>query len=348
MVIMVHTSQYFGCVGIDNVDRALGCGMYGVQLFFVASAFTLFLSYKNRMKKEKLYKSNFFIRRFFRIAPLYYLGLVYYFFIQGGHRVSSFTNFAEIVANVFFVNDFYPEWINHIVPGGWSVAVEMTFYLVLPILFARIKNIRQAVNALLVAIAANAILRQIMLLIPVDIQPGWIYTEFLYYWFPSQLPVFLMGIILYFLVVEKNTLKEVSPWAFAILAVALVANKMFDLHLFLFDNVIFAFFFLVFAYALSEKPIKIFVNPITQYIGKISFSMYLVHFAIMFWLEKFGCIPSFSVHPILNYTMWYLLVVTITVAISTITYYCVEQPFQNLGKRLIRNRESKLSMVEIK
>ena len=300
------------------------------------------------MKKEKLYKSNFFIRRFFRIAPLYYLGLVYYFFIQGGHRVSSFTNFAEVAANVFFVNDFYPKWINRAVPGGWSIAVEMTFYLVLPFLFTRIKNIRQAVNALLVAIAANAILRQIMLLMPVDIQPGWIYTEFLYYWFPNQLPVFLMGVVLYFLVVEKNTLKEVSPWAFAILAVALVANKMFDLHLFLFDNVIFAFFFLVFAYALSEKPIKIFVTPITQYIGKISFSMYLVHFAIMFWLEKFGCIPSFSVHPILNYVMWYLLVVAITVAISTITYYCVEQPFQNLGKRLIRNRESKLSMVEIK
>lgn len=285
--------------------------------------------------------SNFFIRRFFRIAPLYYCGLVYYFFIQGGHSVSSFNNFAEVVANVFFVNDFYPKWINRAVPGGWSVAVEMTFYLTLPFLFSRIKNAGQAVNTLLATIGINAILKFIMLQIPVNIQPSWIYTEFLYYWFPNQLPVFLMGVILYFLVVEKNTLRDIQPISFVIIGIALLVNKMFNLHLLIFDNVIFAFFFFIIAFALSVNPMKAFVNPITKHLGKISFSMYLVHFAVMYWLEKLGCIPSFAIYPVLNYILWYLLVVTITIAISTLTYQFIEEPFQNLGKKIIQKRENK-------
>ena len=53
-------------------------GKYGVQLFFIASAFTLFLS---RHRRSEVGNKNFFIRRFFRIAPMYYLGIILYLFV---------------------------------------------------------------------------------------------------------------------------------------------------------------------------------------------------------------------------------------------------------------------------
>lgn len=28
LVVMVHTSQSFGCIGLGSIDNALGCGMY--------------------------------------------------------------------------------------------------------------------------------------------------------------------------------------------------------------------------------------------------------------------------------------------------------------------------------
>ena len=58
-VIMVHTSQY----GHYNVPKIIANiidqGARGVQLFYLASAFTLFLSFKNRLSREKSPIRNF-------------------------------------------------------------------------------------------------------------------------------------------------------------------------------------------------------------------------------------------------------------------------------------------------
>jgi len=74
-VFIVHSSQ-----SIDGLPRWLSSlasqGARGVQLFFVISAFTLFLSLSTRRKNEKRPTLNFFIRRFFRIAPLFYAALL--------------------------------------------------------------------------------------------------------------------------------------------------------------------------------------------------------------------------------------------------------------------------------
>jgi len=53
-------------------------GRRGVWLFFVASALTLFLSLQNRAKQEGRPIRNYFIRRFSRIALLFYLAIVFY------------------------------------------------------------------------------------------------------------------------------------------------------------------------------------------------------------------------------------------------------------------------------
>lgn len=76
MVILVHTSQSvqleWGIISILS-----GYGQMGVQLFFVASALTLCLSFHQR-KDEPNPILAFYIRRLFRIAPMYYLGLFGY------------------------------------------------------------------------------------------------------------------------------------------------------------------------------------------------------------------------------------------------------------------------------
>lgn len=150
-----------------------------------------------------------------------------------------------------------------------------------------------------------------------------------------------MGIIMYFIVAEKNSLKDISGLSWLLIAVVLFVNKMLDLRLLIFSNHWFALIFLLFGIALSKKQFVVLVNPITKYIGKVSFSMYLVHFAVMYWLERFGCLPHLNIHPVFNYALWYVMVVIITVAISTVTYNVIEQPFQNLGKVIIKKRENR-------
>jgi peptidoglycan/LPS O-acetylase OafA/YrhL len=92
---------------------------------------------------EPLRTSNFFIRRFFRIAPLYYAAIVFYLVwrtVIGGFVVPPQYDVLGIASNMLFLHGFYPEANNSIVPGGWSTATEMTFYVCFPLLFAGMQN----------------------------------------------------------------------------------------------------------------------------------------------------------------------------------------------------------------
>ena len=77
-VLLVHCGQHGTNHYPAPITQAIVNGQMGVQLFFVMSAFTLFLSYVNRQGRERFAIRNFFIRRVFRIAPMYWLGIAYY------------------------------------------------------------------------------------------------------------------------------------------------------------------------------------------------------------------------------------------------------------------------------
>src|SRR6478609_2922831 len=68
-VVITHTAQSFA----PAIPYARA-GQYGVQLFFVASSFTLLLS----AQRHPLSYGPFLVRRFFRIAPAYYVALCGY------------------------------------------------------------------------------------------------------------------------------------------------------------------------------------------------------------------------------------------------------------------------------
>ncbi|HEY9657997.1 MAG TPA: acyltransferase family protein [Allocoleopsis sp.] len=68
LVILVHTSKSVEGLSFP-ISAISNYGQMGVQLFFIVSAYTLCLSMERR-REERLKEVNFFIRRFFRIAPL--------------------------------------------------------------------------------------------------------------------------------------------------------------------------------------------------------------------------------------------------------------------------------------
>jgi peptidoglycan/LPS O-acetylase OafA/YrhL len=207
-VIVVHAGQHV--TGLpDWLARLSAEGARGVQLFFVVSAFTLFYSMTYGHPNEKRPLLNFFIRRFFRIAPAFYLAIIAYL-LSGGlgprywlgdvQRVTA----GNIASTFFFVNGWNPYWINSIVPGGWSVAVEMPFYATLPLLFASIKNQRQAIMLTVALVGSAYVINGIMSSHPL-ITHGGLWQNFLFFWFPNQAPVFGLGIVLFYLL--RNNLQ---------------------------------------------------------------------------------------------------------------------------------------------
>src|SRR5580658_858049 len=119
-------------------------GLLGVPLFYVLSAFTLSLSASRRGGEPIV---DFYIRRFFRIAPLFYVMIGVYLYTFGEKPVSV------VLANLLFVNNFMlpDDAYASIVAAGWSISVEMLFYAVFPVFFLVARDLK---SALLLAVGA--------------------------------------------------------------------------------------------------------------------------------------------------------------------------------------------------
>jgi peptidoglycan/LPS O-acetylase OafA/YrhL len=202
-------------------------GQMGVQLFFVASAYTLCLSWQQRHRGEAQPVRRFLVRRFFRIAPLYYLGIALF---AGLHHLQSGVVAAEpytagnVLANAAFVHGFVPAAQNSIVPGGWSIGVEMAFYALFPLLVtvqaalpARWAGVRSPLLGAVTALGLNL---------------AWhtatgtaVGNNSTAYFHPlNQLPVFLLGMGAF----EWQRQAPARPWwpAAATAACALVATAL--------------------------------------------------------------------------------------------------------------------------
>jgi peptidoglycan/LPS O-acetylase OafA/YrhL len=313
----------------------------GVQLFFFVSAFTLFSSLSFRRGSEKKPWLGFFVRRFFRIAPLYYLAIIYYFWQVSPEQTRWLGNtagvtVAGVAANFLFLHGLYPYWLNTVVPGGWSVAAETFFYLLLPALFLKIKNGNQALNFFTFSLLLRMI--SVLVLSPLNPIADWrLWDSYLFFFFPNQLPIFALGIIMFFILQDgyRPKFTMISFW---------LAAASFSLNLgisvgFLSYHLLYALLFLALGLILSKWSCQIIVNPILCYIGKISFSMYLVHFTVIDWLRKLGFFDQTFMTGNLKYVLSLFAVFTLTIIISSFSYRFVELTMINFGKKIVKKIE---------
>jgi len=278
---------------------------------------------------------------------MYYLGIIYFLWQDGfGARywlgdVSTISAW-NVLSNVLFFHSLNPYWITSVVPGGWSIAVEVSFYCLVPILFLRIRNLNQAVTMFLITIGLRMIFQFLLQPNPI-IRSTHLWKEYLFFYPINQFPVFACGIMLYFLVKTSPSEWRVEPVVAFIFCLLLLAQLLTDTSFIFPLHIQFAMAFGALGYILSRKEFFLLVNPITIYIGKISYSMYLVHFAILYWLTKLNYldfassgIPYFNG---VNYLLRFFCLASLTVLTSTFTYYLIEVPFQNIGKSIVRKRE---------
>jgi peptidoglycan/LPS O-acetylase OafA/YrhL len=103
-------------------------GNLGVDIFFFLSGFLVLASLD--IHKDGLYK--YFLRRFFRIFPLYFLLSILFVIVSFLIGKNNY-NFYYFVSSILFISSIsgYP---NPILYVGWSLEYEMVFYLLNSIL----------------------------------------------------------------------------------------------------------------------------------------------------------------------------------------------------------------------
>jgi peptidoglycan/LPS O-acetylase OafA/YrhL len=342
LVFLLHCGHmigtpYFGETALKFIDN----GKLGVLLFFTVSAYTLTLSMQSRTN-EIHWVRNFFIRRFFRIAPLYWLALLFYTFtkVTGTHLLltghsANPVDPGKFFSNLFFVHGFRAEWINSYVPGGWSIADETTFYMLLPLLFIKIKDINSCISIFFIAVTACMILNKVFWF------PFTEWETYIFFYFPSQFPVFLLGIMATF--IARDGLKDLNNTSIALITAGIFAGCYYTPPY----HILYSLFFMMLIVLLSKKSYRLFVNPVMAYLGKISYSLYITHFFILTvlgYFHVFNLLEETSVWTTLvNLLFRFLLTLGISVIISSITYHYIERKFELLGKNIIK----KLSMKDI-
>jgi len=105
-------------------------GIYSVEGFFVISGFCFFHQY-GRVKFDGPTLRQFYARRFLRLAPLYYFALALNLALQ--QDVGPAFTWRKLLENLTLTFGFFHP--NHaMVLGGWSVGLEVVFYLAFPLL----------------------------------------------------------------------------------------------------------------------------------------------------------------------------------------------------------------------
>jgi peptidoglycan/LPS O-acetylase OafA/YrhL len=113
-------------------------GQFGVLLFFIISAFTLHRSTLRRFETETHPIKMFYLRRFLRIVPLWWIAQALYAAAKGGADPLEYWCCIFLVCPLRYSHD-------HLFMPGWSLFVEESFYLFLPALLIACLSLRSAI-----------------------------------------------------------------------------------------------------------------------------------------------------------------------------------------------------------
>ena len=129
-------------------------GGLGVPLFYVLSAFVLCIGYHSKLgNSEEIRK--FYVRRFFRIAPLFYLLIVFYvifLWAAFGQQIGI----MRIVTSLTFTFNLVPGHSTGFVWASWSIGVEMLFYAIFPLVLMYSGTLKRSFIAFVLSILLAA------------------------------------------------------------------------------------------------------------------------------------------------------------------------------------------------
>jgi exopolysaccharide production protein ExoZ len=315
LVITVHASQKYS-YNFTALDSFFNLGRYGVQLFFIVSAYTMCLLWENGAGDSNA-TLNFYVRRFFRIAPLFWIAVIL--------NVSvNFQNTPDQLRNAIltstFLSEFSPTAIGSTVPGGWSIVTEIYFYLLFPFIIKILGGSRIAYlkTFLIMSLAYIIVLRSLFILALKGMHlPSVAIGDFVYMNIFSQLPVFLLGCYLFFLIRDKKKLSE-EKFLVPIFIFFLLAGFLFPpLHFPAICLFLLGIIYLVIKYKVNTSFLEI--------IGRYSYGIYLTHVFSMMFLYSF--IPKDL--GLAGLFLFIFAILILSLLLSVALYFFIESKIHN-------------------
>lgn len=311
----------------------------GVPLFFVISAYSLCLSTAPRIDQPG-WLNDFLIRRFMRIAPLFYLMSFFYFAIVpeitgGPHRG------GEFLLSLTFLFGFMPKYYGGNVWAGWSIGVEMIFYVVLPLILVTVRRLRDAaVFAVLSVIVSGAFIDYYR---ENDFPKNYDWFSFF-----GSIGIFGADILGYFLTLAlrdraTSALLGLGCLAGAVLTGALVFVFQVALTALPFTLALCsALPFMLLVVSQVLRPIGLVTNRVFIHLGDLSFSLYLLHPPIIYFAKPiYVWLYDKAGGPGLGYGLSIVATLCMLYPAAQIAHRLVERPGIRYGEAWIKRRRAR-------
>lgn len=339
LVLFAHTFEFI----LPDTDILLNrlFGFLGVELFFVLSGFLIgriLIKIFNKGSFTFREMRHFWIRRWFRTLPNYYLCLVLYLLFYYGMSMSTGLGSERLLSYVFFLqNSVQPH------PGffavAWSLSIEEWFYLSFPVVLYVVHAITQRKNSsILITIGLYVVLclsarcglsiiadlswsswfRKMIFwrldAIAIGVGVAYLYTYFYDVLQRNKNIIFISGIILL-------TGLLIPFWSNYVV----LGETHFFQNTFFFTLASLGFAALLPYLAFWEKTSYHIFGKIITFISLTSYSMYLLHYMVVIF---------FFHHPVTEMGwLTFLTVWGISFLISWLMYRFYEVPITSLRER---------------
>ena len=355
-------------IGPVDIHNIFYNGWMGVELFFVLSGFliTSQLLTKNILKGNL---KNFFYKRFFRIAPAYFVSIflvLFFLHVLPQLHEKTLTEllyiwWLPITSHLLFLHDFFGR--QPIIEGlYWSLPIEMKFYLLLPFVLIALQKIKSQSTGLLML--CLYVLYLALKTLFIYSQYGFEAQPYLHYFLYAKSPFFLAleglmtGVLCAFFyksdrfkTIEQNALFANILCISGLALFFFIALQPHFTHLpyATGTNATFSDMTVIpFAISLSCGMILIslikgcFLNKFLEhsslkFIAQISFSLYLTHTLAL---------PILMLYGFMSYTptLWLISIPTylmLSFCYASLLYITVEKPAQDWSRKKFKYKDTK-------
>lgn len=329
-------------------------GTNAVSFFFVLSGFLIsYLLITEYEQSGTVVVKRFYYKRVLRIWPLYYLIVIlvqlilpsiFHFFGKPYQQLSNISTFffMVILPNVPYALAMGISKIGHL----WSIGVEEQFYLIWAPIVKLVKRHIVTICAIIVVVklilsitlfsneanyTSGLVLGAIALLKNFAIEKmaiGGVGAYFIYYYkerlmasfiFTTFMQLVLLGLLAFFMSFSDTLFPE-----------SLIGKVYYYLFRHSFSGVVFVpvlFLYLIINTSLNKKSIIRTENRWLNYLGEISFGLYMYHMISIYVVE--ALMPKFHLEQgtVLFAALFFLLAIGLNLILSSLSYRYFESKF---------------------